>query len=62
MRQKIENYLMELEKAMRPLDDIINDADFDGGDKDFGANDFAKAAKINIERTEKALREKLACL
>lgn len=58
LRLNIKNSICNLEKSKMALNTIINNEDLKV-ENDFSANDYAKAALINIEKTIKALNQKL---
>lgn len=61
LRLNIKNSICNLEKSKMALNTIIDNEDLKV-ENDFSANDYAKAALINIERTIKALNQKLKSL
>lgn len=58
LRLNIKNSICNLEKSKMALNTIIDNEDLKV-ENDFSANDYAKAALINIEKTIKALNQKL---
>lgn len=61
LKLNIKNSICNLEKSKMALNAIIDNEDLKV-ENDFSANDYAKAALINIERTIKALNQKLKSL
>lgn len=61
LKMTIKNHICSLEKTKFSLNAIIENDDLKK-ENDFSANDFAKAALINIDRTINALNQKLQTL